>query len=75
MPGFSEPVVVWRLARGPSHAHAVVFAAAGTATVAWFVDDTMDRVENYEALELALARADDIRGSLMRDGWTEPPAA
>jgi hypothetical protein len=31
----------------------------------------MDRVENYESLELALARADDIRGVLLREGWTD----
>jgi len=30
----------------------------------------MDRAENYESLEIALARADDIRGVLLRDGWT-----
>jgi hypothetical protein len=29
----------------------------------------MERAENYESMELALARADEIRGSLERDGW------
>ena len=33
-------------------------------------DGTMDRVENYDSVELAIARADDIRGVLERDGWT-----
>jgi hypothetical protein len=31
----------------------------------------MDRVENYDSVGLALARADDIKGILLRDGWTE----
>ncbi len=73
MSGFSEPTVVWRLNRAAVRAHAVVFATADAATVAWFFDETMDRVENYDSLELALARADDIRGGLMRDGWVEEP--
>jgi hypothetical protein len=30
----------------------------------------MDRAENYNTMELALARADQIRGVLERDGWT-----
>ena len=32
----------------------------------------MDRVENYDSMELALARADEIRGILERDGWSRP---
>jgi len=48
-----------------------VFATADAATVAWFFDETMDRVENYDSLELALARTDDIREGLIRDGWVE----
>jgi hypothetical protein len=31
----------------------------------------MDRAENYETMELALARADHIHGILLRDGWTD----
>jgi hypothetical protein len=33
----------------------------------------MDRAENYDTLDLALARAEHIRGVLLRDGWTEQP--
>ena len=32
----------------------------------------MDRAENYDSMDLALARADDIRGVLLRDGWAFP---
>ena len=38
-------------------------------TVTWFFDGTMDRAENYDSMELALARAEQIRGILERDGW------
>jgi len=31
----------------------------------------MDRAENYETMELALSRAEHIRGILLRDGWKE----
>lgn len=70
---YTEPTVLWRLRRGETRAHATIFSTPDQATVAWFFDDTMDRIENYETLELALARADDIRGVLLRDGWREEP--
>ena len=41
-------------------------------TVMWFFDGVMDRAENYDSLDLAVARAEDIKGVLLRDGWLEP---
>jgi hypothetical protein len=58
------------LTRAGSTAHATIFPGGTETTITWFFDDVMDRAENYESLELALARADDIRGVLLRDGWT-----
>jgi hypothetical protein len=69
MQGYDEPTVVWRLKRGHSVAHATIIPGA-QATVSWFFDGSMDRVENYDTLDLALARAEQIRGILERDGWT-----
>lgn len=69
MQEYNEPTVVWRLKRGPSIAHATILPGSPHTTVAWFFDGTMDRAENYESLELALARAEHIRGILERDGW------
>jgi hypothetical protein len=43
----------------------------GRTTVTWYFDGQMDRAENYETMELALARADHIHGILLRDGWTD----
>jgi hypothetical protein len=66
----SDPTVLWRMARGKSTAHATIFPADTQTTITWFFDGVMDRAEKYESLELALARADHIRGVLERDGWT-----
>ena len=48
-----------------------MFPGDGRTTVTWYFDGRMDRAENYETMELALARAEHIHGILLRDGWTE----
>jgi hypothetical protein len=68
----SDPTVLWRVIRGRSTAHATLFPGADQTTVTWYFDGVMDRAENYETLHLALARADEIKGVLLRDGWREP---
>jgi hypothetical protein len=68
----TEPTVLWRMTRGRSTAHATIFPGDGQTTLTWFFDGVMDRAENYETLDLAMARAEQIRGILLRDGWTEP---
>ena len=65
----TDPAVLWRLTRGGATAHATIFPGDAQTTITWFFDDVMDRAENYESVELALARADQIRGVLLRDGW------
>jgi hypothetical protein len=67
----SEPTVLWRMTRGRSTAHATIIPGFTQTTITWFFDGVMDRIENYDSVDLALARADDIRGVLLRDGWTE----
>ena len=71
------PMVLWRLVRDRSTAHATVLGSAPPITVTWFVDGLMDRAENYDSLELALARSDYVKSVLVADGWTESeePAA
>ncbi|MBI4263411.1 MAG: hypothetical protein HY657_03460 [Acidobacteria bacterium] len=66
----SDPAVLWRLTRGRSTAHATIFPGGTHATLTWFFDGVMDRAENYDSMELALARSDEIRGILLRDGWS-----
>ena len=65
----TDPTVLWRMTSGTSTAHATIFPGPGHTTLTWFFDEVMDRAENYESMDLALARADDIRGVLLRDGW------
>ena len=67
----TEPTVLWRMTRGRSTAHATIFPGDGQTTLTWFFDGVMDRAENYDALDLAMARADEIKGVLLRDGWVE----
>ena len=71
MPDPHDPAVLWRLSRGRSTAHATIFPGPTETTVTWFFDGVMDRAENYATVELAVARAEHIRGLLLRDGWTE----
>jgi hypothetical protein len=67
----TDPAVLWRMSRGRSRAHATIFPGPAQTTVTWFFDGVMDRAENYDSLDLALARAEQIRGVLLRDGWKE----
>ena len=67
----SDPTLLWRLTRGRSSAHATIFPGPTHTTVTWFFDGVMDRAENYDSVGLALARADEIKGVLLRDGWKE----
>ena len=67
----NDPTVLWRLKRGRSTAHATLFPGAAQTTVTWYFDGVMDRAENYDSLDLAMARADEIKGVLLRDGWAE----
>jgi hypothetical protein len=57
------------MARGRSTAHATIFPGGRQTTLTWFFDGVMDRAENYDSEDLALARSEEIRGVLLRDGW------
>ena len=67
----NDPTVLWRMSRGRSTAHATIFPGAATTTVTWYFNGVMDRAENYESVDLAVARADEIKGILVREGWEE----
>ena len=67
----TDPTVLWRLSRGRSTAHATIFPGDAQTTVTWFIDGVMDRAENYDTVDLAMARSDQIRGILLKDGWKE----
>jgi hypothetical protein len=67
----TDPTILWRVSRGKSTAHATIFPGDAETTVTWFVDGVMDRAEKYDSTDLALARAEQIRGILLKDGWKE----
>lgn len=73
----AAPTVLWRLFKsrsrgdGGEHARAVLLPGGPPHTLAFFSNQAMDRVENYETMEIALFRAQEIRQSLMDDGWAE----
>lgn len=67
----NAPTVLWRMARGGDTAHATIFPGPERATVTWFFDGRMDRAENYDTVDLAMARAEHIRSILVKDGWKD----
>lgn len=71
-PPAGGPTVLWRLTRGRSTAHATLLGTDAPVTITWFFDGVMDRAENYDSLDLAMARADYLRSVLVQDGWREP---
>ena len=68
----AETTVLWRLVT-PRHeaAHAAILPGGPPFTLAFFVAGQLDRVENYETLELAVFRAEDVKQSLVTEGWRE----
>jgi hypothetical protein len=67
----TAPTVLWRLIRpGGGHARAVLLPGE-RPTVTFFVDDVLDRAENYDGDELALFRAEDVKRALLSEGWKE----
>jgi hypothetical protein len=68
----SSTTVLWRMFRqGRDAARAVILPGGPPFTLAFFANDQMERVENYDSMEIVLFRADEVRGSLESDGWSE----
>jgi hypothetical protein len=65
--------VLWRLFKPTTRdrVHAVILPGGPPFTLAFFANDEMDRVENYETMELAVFRSDEIKRSLLEDDWKE----
>ena len=59
----TTPTVLWRLChdRG-AQARAVLIPGEPQSTLTIFVNDVMDRAENFDTIDVALFRADDIEG-------------
>ena len=67
--------VLWRLYRNGAtktdRSHAVILPGGPPHTLAFFANDEMDRVENYETMDLVMFRADEIKRSLLAEDWKE----
>lgn len=68
--------VLWRLfcTSGPAKGdrmRAVILPGGPPYTLAFFVNAEMDRVENYDAIDLAVFRADEIKSGLIEEHWKE----
>jgi hypothetical protein len=65
--------VLWRLFRPTSRdrLRAVILPGGPPFTLAFFANEEMDRVENYDTMDLSLFRADEIKRGLLDDGWKE----
>jgi hypothetical protein len=71
-----ESTVLWRLYRavGPQkgdRVRAVILPGGPPFTLAFFANDDMDRAENYDSMDLAIFRSNEIRQSLLKDNWKE----
>ena len=67
-----EPTVLWRLFQSPGrHARAVLLPGNPHVTLTFFVDNVMDRAENFDSMDIALFRSDDVKRTLISDGWRE----
>jgi len=68
----SAPTTLWHLYHPQAgHAWAVVIPGDPRSTLTFFVNDVMDRAENFDELDVALYRADEIRRELVDGGWRE----
>ena len=65
--------VLWRVFQPTTRdrVHAVILPGGPPFTLAFFANDEMDRVENYETMELAVFRSDQIKRSLLAEEWKE----
>lgn len=66
----TEPTVLWRLFHpGGRHARAVLLPGVPQLTLTFFVDNQLDRAENFDSLDIALFRSEDVKQTLISDGW------
>jgi hypothetical protein len=69
---YDENTVLWRL-RSPEGVRARATFIPGTPenTLAWFLGETLDRVENHATWESAVKRADETKAELIAEGWRD----
>lgn len=50
---------------------ALILPGGPPYTLAFLVNDQVDRVENYDSMDLAVFRSDEIKLGLAGEGWRE----
>ena len=65
--------VLWRLFRPATgdRIRAVMLPGGPPFTLAFFANDDLDRVENYDTMDLAMFRSNEIKRGLIDDQWQE----
>ena len=67
---YSEPAILWRLRDADGNqARATIIPGVPASTLVIFVNDRFERGENFEEWAQALAKADEVRISLIEAGW------
>jgi hypothetical protein len=67
-----EPTVLWRLFHQDGrHVRAVLLPGSPQFTLTFIVNNVLDRAENFDSADIALFRSDDLKRSLMAEGWRE----
>ena len=71
--GAAASTVLWRLFHGGTRdrVRAVILPGGPPFTLAFFTNEDLDRVENYDSMDLALFRADEIKRGLLGDAWRD----
>ena len=67
---YSEPAILWRL-RHPKgdRARATLIPGSPESTLVFFLNDRLDRGENFTEWAQAMARAEAVRQELLEQGW------
>ena len=67
-----EQTILWRLFHPrDGHARAVLLPGGPPTTLTFFVNEVLDRAENFDSVDIALFRSDAIRQSMLGDGWKD----
>jgi hypothetical protein len=72
MSSFSEPAVIWRL-RHPDGdtARATLIPGTPQSTLVFFVNEQLERGENFNEWESALALAEEVKRGMLTNGWRD----
>ena len=70
METYRDPAVLWRLRHSNGdRARATLIPGTPASTLVFLVNDRLERGENFTEWDDALARADEVRADLVKQGW------